>query len=523
LSERKIGLPTYVISLAIVAIVVGASVYYFVPRPVPETEDVIYVGLSYAPTTIVSGRYTGVVEQTIAWQLYDRLIEIDENMNLIPGLATSWNVSADGKTWTFVLREGVTFHDGTAFNASAVKMFFDHLLHPDNRAYYIRGYRLVSDINTVDVLDDYVVAFTTNETYVPFLTNLAYANSGGIFSPSALLKYNETELEQHPIGTGPFKLLSNIPGERLEMVANDDYWGGRPEIDKLVFLVITEASTRVTALLTGDIDFAHAVPLPDYDALVADPTITVETQFERMMFVPINNYLYNKQIRQAINYAVNKTAIIEVLFGGNADYTKSPVPPLNTYANNICVPYYINITKAQELMTAAGTTGFVTNLTTTSGRYPFDLEVCQIIQANLAEINITVNIIVEESGVHFGSYLTPLPEDYPPMAFQGWGTSTGDPDYFTRSWYWGNISKAEGNYGPWYDNVTVDALLSDAMEETNSTIRAELYDQAWLMLWEDAPFLWLYTQPSIVAYRANIEGINYYPSDAYSFRYASIS
>ncbi|MEM2036709.1 MAG: ABC transporter substrate-binding protein, partial [Candidatus Caldarchaeum sp.] len=254
----------------------------------------------------------------VMYYVYETLVRIqDPDGKIIPGLAESWTVSPDGLTYTFNLRRGVKFHDGSRLDANVVKQNFDRMLDPKTRSPQ-RAVVGHTRIDKVTVTGQYSLEIKLKEPLAPFLRGLASIHSA-IISPLAFQKYG-TGLVDEPAGTGPFKFVKWNRGESLILQRFDEYWDQKATIKELVFRFIPEAASREAALLAGDVDIAVLPPASDVTKLRQDSRVKVYTPpTQRIIFITLNTQwgpLKDARVRQALNYAVDKNAIVEkVVFG----------------------------------------------------------------------------------------------------------------------------------------------------------------------------------------------------------------
>ena len=224
-------------------------------QPKPKTGGTLVYATGTDVQTLDPQFVTDVPTSRIVMHLHETLVRPDEAGNMQPGLATSWTTSDDKLTWTFKLRQGVRFHDGTPFNAAAVKATFERIRDPATAS---PRRSALAAIAAIDVVDDYTVALRTKEPFAPLLAQISAYNLA-IMSPAQIQKAGKGYREQ-PAGTGPFRLKSWQPGERITLARNDDYWGEKPKLDALETRVVPEDSARVLLLLSGEADVIASVP-----------------------------------------------------------------------------------------------------------------------------------------------------------------------------------------------------------------------------------------------------------------------
>jgi len=288
---QKFKLLAIAIIIAIVLIIAFAWLYFFQAPPQKPVETTL---ITTAPTkTEITGKYGGelvianiadvlrmdpmlitdVPTATIAYQIFDFLVRYNhETKQYEPGLAISWEASEDAKTWTFKLRKGVKFHDGTPFNAEAVKFTIDRVLDPQSKSPLSQDFR--DNVESVEVIDEYTVVFHLKNPLASFLDRIIRNQGAMIVSPTAVKKYGD-DFSNHPVGTGPFMFKEWIPGERVVLVKNPDYWGGAPMIDTLIFKPMPESAAQVAALQAGQVDVILSIPKESLEILEKDPNIKV--------------------------------------------------------------------------------------------------------------------------------------------------------------------------------------------------------------------------------------------------------
>ena len=301
------------------------------------------------PSTASAAEYCGGVSP-YGTNLYEPLVFIDNDMNIQPGLAKSWK-QLDDDTWRFYLREGVKFHDGTTFDADAVKFCIGEWLD-DPLFVMIMGSRLyIESTDQIDVVDDYTVDITT-------LKPLGCL-PGRLANPGLVMVSPEMEDYGMPDGTGPFKFEEMTPLETLDVVRNEHYWGDGPKLEKLTIKTIFDASTRVMALEAGEVDLIHGVPLSEVSSLESNPDIQVfEKEVPRTSILKVNANnapLSDVRVRKAINYAINKEDIVEYIYEGIGEPAKGFVSPVIYWsADDELDGYPYNPAKAEGLLADAG-------------------------------------------------------------------------------------------------------------------------------------------------------------------------
>lgn len=460
-------------------------------------EDVLIVGQIAEPKSLDPAAVTAVIDFRILVNVYEGLVRYKPGTLVVePQLATSWDISEDGTEYTFYLREGVTFHDGTSFNADAVKFNFDRMLDESHAYHHTGPFPLsffFSSIVETTAVDDVTVKFKLNAPYAPFLSNLAYP-TGLLVSPAAV-EANGVDFGRNPSGTGPFTFAEWRSNEAVVIERNDDYWGEAAGTKAVVFRPITDANTRVAEMLAGGIDMMVEVPPTALGQFAGADFNAVEQAGPHVWFLILNakeGPFSDVRVRQAANYAINKSAIVNDVLEGTAAVAAGPTPPAFAWAYNESLePYPYNPEKARALLAEAGAEGAeLTFFVTEGGSGMLDpIAMGTAIQADLAAVGLDVKIETYEWNTFLGE-VNPGLEGKADMAEMAWMTNDPDtlPYLALRTDAWPDKGGFNSGY---YSNPEVDALLEEARTSTNQGHRAELYKQMQVLVQEDAPWVFI--------------------------------
>ena len=450
--------------------------------------------------------------------VYDGLVRYkDGTLEVEPALADSWTISADGTEYTFNLRSGITFHDGSAFDADAVKFNFDRMLD-ENHPYHDTGpfplSFFFSAIESVDVVNSSTVKFTLNAPYAPFLSNLAYP-TGLIVSPAGVMA-NGADFGRNPSGTGPFKFEGWKSNEYVVVNRNDDYWDGTASLDGIVFRPLTDGNTRVAEMLSGGIDLMVEIPPTSLSEFSGSEYSVVEQAGPHVWFLILNakeGPFANKKVRQAANYAINKKAIVEDVLEGTAAIAAGPTPPAFAWAyNDSLEPYPYDPDKARALIKEAGAEGAtLTFYVTEGGSGMLDpVAMGTAIQADLEAVGFDVKIETYEWNSFLG-VVNPGLEGKADMAEMAW--MTNDPDTLpflalrTESW------PDQGGFNSgYYSNPKVDELLNAARSSTDQNERARLYQEMQTIVQDDAPWVFVANWKQNAVTNSSVENFSLQPS-----------
>ncbi|HHW7568568.1 TPA: ABC transporter substrate-binding protein [Mannheimia haemolytica] len=442
-------------------------------------------------------------------QIYNRLVEfVPGTTDIEPALAESWEISEDGLTYTFKLRKGVKFHSNKDFtpsrelNADDVVFSFNRQLdknHPyhtvSNGTYpYFNAMKFPTLLKAVEKVDDNTVRITLTKRDASFLSSLGM-DFTSIYSAEyadKMLKAGTPEaVDTTPIGTGPFVFSGYVLDQASRYVANKEYWKGKPDIDRLIFEIVPDATTRYAKLQSGQCDLMDFPNATDIEKMKNDPKINLLSQPGlNIAYVAFNTEkapFDNVKVRQALNLAVDKKAIIDVVYQGNGFAAKNPLPPTIWGYNDSLADSEHNVEKAKQLLAEAGfPNGFETDLwvqPVVRASNPNPRRMSEIIQADWAKIGVKANLVTYE----WGDYIKRTRAGELTAGTYGWSGDNGDPDNFLSPLF-GTPNIGNSNYAR-FTNPELDALLEKALASSDKAERTKLYEQAQVILREQAPWI----------------------------------
>src|SRR5690625_41963 len=490
-------------------------------------EKVIIYGSGGGPSALDPASVNDGETAKITEQVTEGLVGLDESFEVEPRLAHDWDISEDGLTYTFYLEEGVTFHDGTEFNAEAVKTNFERWSDPEHEfAFRDENYvypryvpifggekgdegHLIEEIN---VIDDYEIEFVLRRPDGIFLRNLTIS-SFNIMSPAALEEYGP-DIDQHPVGTGPFKFVEWQKDESVTLEKFEDYREeGLPVVDKVIFEFIPENSARLIALRAGDIDIMDGVNVEDAESIEADDDLELiirdENNFGYLGFNVEKEPLNDKSVRQAINYAIDREAIVEAMYGEYGRVATNPFPS-SEIGYHEGIGYEFDLDKAREILEESGyADGLEIELWTLPiprPYFPNPEAVSEIIQHDLAEIGIDVKIVNEE----WATYLDSIDNGEQQMFMLGGTGINGDPSYGL------NLQLREDSFGSgnntFYHNPEVEKLLDEALEIIDEDERVEVYKEIQEIVAEDVPKIPVVHSRPLVAISKDVKNFVAHPT-----------
>ena len=499
--------------------VLAAGVAFGTGQGEAADEDILVVGQVAEPKALDPHTVTAVNDFRILVNLYDGLVQFqDGSLDVEPALATSWEVSDDGTVYTFELREDVTFHDGTPFNAEAVKFNFDRMLNEDHPYYDTGPFPLsfyFSSIQETRVVDEYTVQLVLGEPFAPLISNLAYP-TGLLVSPAAVREHG-SDYGRNPVGTGPYQFVEWESNTQVTVVKNEEYWAGAPDMDRVVFRPITDGNTRVNEMLSGGLDLMVEVPPDSVATFEQDDDFTVYEQAGPHVWFLILNLregpFTDQRVRQAANYAINKEALVENVLQGTATVADSPIAPAFDWAyNEDLEPYAYDPERARELIQEAGAEGAeVTFHVTEGGSGMLDpVPMGTAIQADLEAVGLDVSIETYEWNTFLGR-VNPGLEGKADMAEMAW--MTNDPDTLPFLTLRTAAFPEEGGFNSgYYSNPEVDRLLEQARTATDRERRAELYRQVQEIVYEDAPWVFVANWKQNAVATSELENFKLQPS-----------
>lgn len=477
-SRRSLQHNMFRIVAGFVAILAGLAGLLGCSREPVHTGNVFVIAIESEADILDPQVAGGWVTWRINRQIFEPLVDEDLTIPsdqatvppLRPGLAESWDVSADGLEYTFHIRRGVRFHDGTPLNAQAVEYNIRRMWDKKSPQYSTKAagqttfvWKFVKDVRAVD---DTTLKISLTQPFSEFLRMLTQGGSGSsaIISPTALQTYGE-DIADHPVGTGPFKFKERIRGERIDLVRNDDYWGTKPSIDGVVFRPLPDPSARTAALRSGDVDMI-AVPNPDsIDNLVAEGYQLSEGIPPHTWYLSFNmkdRYTSIPEVREAINLAIDRDGMARDLLRGSVN----PAWGVQALSAGGYVErkdaYQRNLDKARQLLASVGLAdGFRTTLITStdgSGQI-MPTQMAEFLQQNLAEIGIDLHIQTQEWISYLGVWARGM-QDGVGMAQMSWGMTSP---------YWLYIvtaSQLQAPNGPnvgYYANPELDRAMDNAI------------------------------------------------------------
>jgi peptide/nickel transport system substrate-binding protein len=418
--------------------------------------------------------------------IHDPLVRRDAKNNLIPWLAEKYEV-VNGKDWKFMLRNGVKFHNGNPFDARSVKFTIEKRLK-SAKSPRSGDYKPVSEVK---ILDSHTIVFVCDKPYLTLPNTLYFAP---MVDEQYCAAHDDEYLAQHPMGTGPFRFVEWVKDDRLVLERNDAYWAGKPEIKKLVFKPVPEAATRVSGLLAGQLDLATYIPPQLWNSVEQSRRVRLSTSIGGRIVVVVLHLdkdppkpLQDVRVRRALNYAVNKQAIVESLLAGKAELIGQPAGPAVFGFNPSIKPYPHDPQGARALLKEAGyADGFEIKFDVAKGMALNDIQLCEAVVAQLKEVGVKAELVVNE----WTDFMSRLPERKTnSMHLLSWGGfSTFDAITYLKPLFY------TGEKFAFYSSPETDRLIEEAAGEVNLEKRKGTLQRAMSILHTQCPMIFMHVQ-----------------------------
>ncbi len=463
------------------------------------------------------------LSQAVAKSFYEGLFGFDKDLKLENVLATGYTASPDARVYTITLRHGVKFQDGTDFDAAAVKANFDRVTDAAN---HLKRYAMFNRIEKTSIVSPDTVQVTLKEPFSAFINVLAHP-SAVMISPAAMKKWGR-EIGLHPVGTGPFELVAwNQTGD-VTVKKFDGYWKkGYPKIDAIDWKPVSDNNTRAALMKTGEADFAFRIPYEQAAALKANSKVDVVERSSIIERYISMNMLHkpfdNPKVREALNYAINRDALIKVAYGGFAKPADGIVPPGIDYSVKIGTWKY-DPAKARALLSEAGyPNGFETILWSAYANSTSQ-KVLQFVQQQLAQVGVKVQVQALEAGEGVAKVESAQDPDKAPvrMYYSGWSASTGEANWALSPLLASSSMPPKMMNTAYYKNAQVDDDLAQALKTTVRERKSALYTDAQQRIWADMPWIPLVQESIVYAHSKRLHGAYVMPDGSFNFTDISV-
>jgi peptide/nickel transport system substrate-binding protein len=457
------------------------------------------IGLNADPPSLDPYASSALVDRMVHNSIYDKLFDLNEKGEIVPMLVDSYDVSEDGTSYTFTLKEGVKFHDGTDFNAEAVKFNFERNTSENSKR---RGE--LKFVDSITVEDALTVKITLKEPFAPFISILT-DRSGMMVSPAGVEKYGDDDFRNNPVGTGPYVFEEHKKGDHITLKKNENYWNGEVKIDELNFRVFSNGTAAVQNLRSGQLDIIDGVPVKEIPTVEKDDKLSVIAEagmgYQGFYMNTTKEPFTNKYLRQAVDRAIDREAVVNVLFDGYGLPANSPFAPGNLAygdSDKVSKPDEVEIKKLLEK--GGNPDGFT--FTMQIGTSPANEQFGAVLQSMLGKHNINVEL----EKVEFGTMLDNGDTGNFQALQLGW-SGRPDPD---QSFYDFVVTDMPNNDSR-ISNEELDKVATEARTELDTAKRKQLYDRAMEIMHDEAGYAYIYHSYVIFGMSKDIKGFTYVP------------
>jgi peptide/nickel transport system substrate-binding protein len=498
------------------------------PAETPKKGGTLVIGLEAEPGTLDNSVGTGYHTSIVQRMLYESLVAYDltstaDVLPIKPVLAESWQISPDGKVYTFKLRQGIKFHDGTPFDSESVKFNFERASDPQHPLFFDKGRgtsaQIFSLVEKMEAPDPTTFRITLKDARAYFL---ALFDKVPMFvgSPTAIQKYGNDEFGNHPVGTGPFRFVSRESGSKITLERNPDYWGSAPYLDKIVVRGIGEPTARVVALQTGEVDFINDVAPDQIDALRKNAEIEVsQASIPHTWLINLNHHdkpFSDVRVRQAASLAINRDALAKDILKGTALPATQLEGPGGVAHDASLSGWPYDPPKAKQLLSEAGyPNGFDTVFALpTAGSGMLDAtRIAEYLQKNWADVGIRAKLETQEWTSYVPYFFKGIPSD---KGLYAMANVTGDGQDMEKL----NAAAFQPPNGfnvGWYQNDQVEKLLVEARATPDPVAAAKVYQQVEKILNDDVARVYVLHSLQPKAFNKKVRGFVNPHSWAYTF------
>ena len=476
-----------------------------IPTMAPFVNKEFQVALDAEPTTLDVHNTGSNAALGMFKCIYEGLVGQDEKLRIINLLAESWEPSSDAKEFTFKLRQGISFHDGTPFNATAVKTAFDRVLAADSKL--LRHTFFGNVIDHWEIIDEATIKLVAKQPFAAMIATLGHP-AGGIPSPTAVAKYG-ADFGTHPVDTGPYQFSEWLRGDHITLQPYQNYWS-KPNgaaVAKLTVRPITEPSALAAAIQSGSVQFAGPLAAPQAQQLKNAQGLTVsQTDSIFAYFVTMNNSkkpFDDKRVRQALNYGVNKDDVLKAAELGQGKILDSPLAA-GVFGYQGAKPFPYDPQQAKTLLSQAGqASGFSPTLWTIAA----DKTRAVAVQGQLQQIGVNVNVVLMDGAALSAELAKTVDQTQLQMVMSAFSPSTGDADLQLRLEYTKAGWPPTGFNDSYYDNADVDKYVQQGLQFVDPAKRQAAYAQAQQLIMDDAVNLFLYAPTLFGGIRSNAGGV----------------
>lgn len=496
----------------LILVVIAVLAFTSISIAAPRRGGTLRVGLDADPPNMDPHQSSAAVDRQVFQNLFDKLVDVNQDLEIVPMLATSWTITEGGRVYTFKLRPNVVFHDGTPFNAEAVKYNFERML---DREFGSPRFSEVNLVTNVQVVDNLTVRITLEKPFSPFLAVLS-DRAGMMVSPTAARRLAK-EFALQPVGAGPYRFVEKRPQERIVLERFDRHWDRTAgNVERIIYRPFTDENARLANLRAGELDIINQIPAAELGKLKTDPNLRLlersGLQWQGIWLNVQSGIFANKALRQALNATIDRPTLVRVVWGETAVPANGPFPPgMFTYSitANARIPERNLDLARQKLREGGQPNGFSFTMRTAPGRQ--NQQVVQVIQSMAGEAGIRVNLEI----VEFGALLSQLSSRRYEATQLGW-SGRPDPDgniyaFFTTGSF-NNFSS--------YSNPQVDTLLDAARILTTPDQRRRAYADVMNIVNDDLSLIFLWWPREYKLLSPKLQGFVHISDGMMRFRHA---
>ena len=487
------------------------------------TADTITYSLTADPRAVDPAYFDDGESAVVSCNMYEGLYQYGKtDAKVSPCLAKDLpEISDDGLVYTIKLNEGIKFHDGTDFNAEAVKKSIERQLEPNRNsdmpyASFVFGEEEAGNgVASVEAVDDYTVKITMRTASAPFVKNLAMALASPIVAPSAIEAATDGQAITNPVGTGPYKFVDWTKGASVTLVANEDYWGEAPKTKNLVFKIIAEGNTRLTSLMNGECDIISSVDPSSADQVTSNGFELFSEDGMTINYMAFNTetgQCTDQEVRKAVAQAINVEEMVQAIYGDYATVANSVMPTwMAPYAKDVKQTAY-DPEAAKKTLADKGITSLQCITYTTARPYnqKGGSDLANMIQGYLSAVGVELSITQYD----WTTYKTKVQTDPYDICFYGWTGDNGDPDNFMNLLADTNWSM---NVAHWQDDE-YKALIAEGLKTPDGDARDAIYLQCEEMVAEKQPWVLISHSKNLLGYSPKVKDFYYHPTGVAFFK-----
>ena len=485
--------------------------------------DTITYSLTADPRAVDPAYFDDGESAVVSCNMYEGLYQYGKtDAKVSPCLAKDLpEISDDGLVYTIKLNEGIKFHDGTDFNAEAVKKSIERQLEPNRNsdmpyASFVFGEEEAGNgVETVEAVDDYTVKITMRAASAPFVKNLAMALASPIVAPSAIEAATDGQAITNPVGTGPYKFVDWTKGASVTLVANEDYWGEAPKTKNLVFKIIAEGNTRLTSLINGECDIISSVDPASADQIVDNGFELFSEDGMTINYMAFNTETgkcTDQEVRKAVAQAINVEEMVKSIYGEYATVANSVMPTwMAPYAKDVKQTAY-DPEAAKKTLADKGITSLQCITYTTARPYnqKGGSDLANMIQGYLSAVGVELSITQYD----WTTYKTKVQTDPYDICFYGWTGDNGDPDNFMNLLADTNWSMNVAHF----QDDEYNALIAEGLKTPDGDARDAIYLQCEEMVAEKQPWVLISHSKNLLGYSPKVKDFYYHPTGVVFFK-----